>query len=628
MNPMDTLADESDRYRDMVASRNSTRHSQGTSSGSNNSNNNNNRCSLGDESGSDTTALQSHPSLGRTDSFTKYRRVSESNNSRPGGVGGGFDTDNVLNGSSQQRHGYGDEDESDVDLDFGFSGQDYDTSTKVPLVSYKSKSNKTRSSKAQRQQQRQGGYGRISDDSLRSGTSLSIDEDDDHHLNFGQEEEEVGMMTGNRTNRSGIGNHGHGHEVEAKLPDHGGSLFNSFLNMANSIIGAGIIGLPFAFQEAGLGMGIFLLCALTWIVDWTVGLLVHSGKLSGRNTYQDLLMFGFGKPGLIAISMFQFVFAFGAMCAYTVIVGDTLPHVLQALIPGIETWPVLGMVARRSFVITFCTVLISFPLSLYRDISKLAKTSAIAMLALVVIIIAVVIEGPRAPMEIRGDPDAVWTFARPGFFQSIGVISFAFVCHHNSFLIFGALQKPTMNRVKMVTHMSMAVSLLACLILALSGFLAFSDKTQGNILNNFPSDNFIINIARFCFGVNMFTTLPLENFVCREVIETYYFAGQPFSMKRHVIITTGLVGSSLVIALLTCDLGFVLEVTGGFSATALAFILPPLCYLKLASGPVWCKKKIPHLACLGFGVAVMILSTFFSLQHFIAPKDAASQCSM
>jgi hypothetical protein len=112
------------------------------------------------------------------------------------------------------------------------------------------------------------------------------------------------------------------------------------------------------------------------------------------------------------------------MCAYTVIVGDTLPHVLQALIPGIETWPHLGFVARRTFVITFCTVLISFPLSLYRDISKLAKTSAVAMIALVVIIIAVMIEGPRTSMEIRGDPTLVWSFARPELFQSIGVISF------------------------------------------------------------------------------------------------------------------------------------------------------------------------------------------------------------
>lgn len=99
-------------------------------------------------------------------------------------------------------------------------------------------------------------------------------------------------------------------------------------------------------------------------------------------------------------------------------------------------------------------------------------------------------------------------------------------------------------------------------------------------------------------------------------------------MKRHTIITTGLVGTALIIALMTCDLGFVLEVTGGFSATALAFILPPLCYLKLASGPVWSTKKIAHIACLGFGIAVMILSTFFSLQHFMAPKDPNSQCSM
>ncbi|GJJ72802.1 solute carrier family 38 (sodium-coupled neutral amino acid transporter), member 11 [Entomortierella parvispora] len=580
----------------------------------------------GNESGSDTTALQSNQHVKRTNSFTKKGRSSSS---------GGFDPDRIL---FQAEDNDDNDDEDDLVLHLNsdaYDPQSAASTAKVPLVSYKkADSRHSRTSgkpKSTAQPKRQGEYGRISHDSFHSGYSEEFEEDDDRD-DFGQEEEDVGMMTGNRTNRSGIGNGGgggHGTNEDAKLPDQGGSLFNSFLNMANSIIGAGIIGLPFAFQEAGLGMGIILLCVLTWIVDWTVGLLVHNGKLSGRQTYQDLLMFCFGKAGLIMISIFQFIFAFGAMCAYTVIVGDTLPHVLQALIPGIETWPYLGFIARRTFVITFCTVLISFPLSLYRDISKLAKTSAVAMLALVVIIIAVMIEGPRTPTEIRGDPTLVWSFARPKLFQSIGVISFAFVCHHNSFLIFGSLQKPTMNRFKLVTHMSMTVSLLACLILALSGYMVFSDKTQGNILNNFPSDNFIINIARFCFGVNMFTTLPLETFVCREVIETYYYAGLPFSMKRHFIITTGLVGAALVIALLTCNLGFVLEVTGGFSATALAFILPPLCYLKLSSGSIWSVSKIPHLACLAFGVAVMILSTLFSLQHFLAPPDAsASQCSM
>lgn len=52
------------------------------------------------------------------------------------------------------------------------------------------------------------------------------------------------------------------------------------------------------------------------------------------------------------------------------------------------------------------------------------------------------------------------------------------------------------------------------------------------------------------FGVNMFTTLPLELFVCREVLEMYFWPpapGQPptFNYTRHVTITTCLILASL-----------------------------------------------------------------------------------
>lgn len=73
------------------------------------------------------------------------------------------------------------------------------------------------------------------------------------------------------------------------------------------------------------------------------------------------------------------------------------------------------------------------------------------------------------------------------------------------------------DRFAQITHISTAVSLVMCLTMALSGFLVFTDKTQANILNNFPQADLLINIARLCFGLNMFTTLPLEAFVCREV---------------------------------------------------------------------------------------------------------------
>lgn len=38
--------------------------------------------------------------------------------------------------------------------------------------------------------------------------------------------------------------------------------------------------------------------------------------------------------------------------------------------------------------------------------------------------------------------------------------------------------------------------MVACLTMALAGFITFGEKTQGNILNNFPNENLMVNIAR------------------------------------------------------------------------------------------------------------------------------------
>lgn len=136
---------------------------------------------------------------------------------------------------------------------------------------------------------------------------------------------------------------------------------------------------------------------------------------------------------------------------------------------------------------------------------------------MLIIVISVIVEGAQVPPELRGSPDAKYTTISSGIFQAIGVISFAFVCHHNSLLIYGSLNTPTLDRFAAVTHVSTFLSLISCCTLAISAFLVFTDKTQGNILNNFPPNDTLINVARFCFGMNMFTTLPLELFVCREV---------------------------------------------------------------------------------------------------------------
>ena len=158
----------------------------------------------------------------------------------------------------------------------------------------------------------------------------------------------------------------------------------------------------------------------------------------------------FGSSGRAAVSFFQFSFAFGGMfllllhhsnsncllvsgmCAFGIIIGDTLPQVLRSAFPKLPTMPVLKIFANRQFLIALCTIGVSYPLSLYRDIHKLSRASALALVGVVIIVASVLMEGSRVPPELKGRPEGKFSIIAPGVFQAIGVISFAFgECKHS-----------------------------------------------------------------------------------------------------------------------------------------------------------------------------------------------------
>ena len=118
-----------------------------------------------------------------------------------------------------------------------------------------------------------------------------------------------------------------------------------------------------------------------------------------------------------------------------------------------------------------------------------------------------------------------------------------------------------------------------------------------------------------CFGLNMLTTLPLECFVCREVITLYFYPTAPFNSTRHLAFTAALVVVSVAISLFTTDLGVVFELVGATSACALAYILPPLCYLKLTKRRGW--ESVAAVACVVFGIVVMVISVVLAVVKMV-----------
>lgn len=82
-------------------------------------------------------------------------------------------------------------------------------------------------------------------------------------------------------------------------------------------------------------------------------------------------------PEITQESLLTLRSAFGGMVAFCVIVGDTIPKVMDHMFPSLEDMPFLWLLTNRRAVMILLILGISFPLSLYRDISKASTPQSV-----------------------------------------------------------------------------------------------------------------------------------------------------------------------------------------------------------------------------------------------------------
>ena len=318
------------------------------------------------------------------------------------------------------------------------------------------------------------------------------------------------------------------------------------------------------------------------------------------------------------------------MCAYTVIIGDTVPGVIRALF-GVAALdaklsPLLAFFTDRRIVIAICSFCIMLPVSSVRNITALAKFSIFALVAIILIALLVVIDGSMLAEGIRGTQhDATFTFLKmEGLSAAIGTLCFAYVCHHNTFIIFKSLRFPTVKNFDMVNFFSLGYACLCSLFIGVTGYVIFKEKTSSNILNSFPSTDAAINFARALFALDMFLTYPLELFIARNTLFKSALGINPetTSLLLHMGCTIGLVISTTVIGLSTCNLGVVFDLTGGLAASTIAFIFPSACTLKMRDGPIFHAANISHILCIGFGIFVLLLTTTSTIAEAFSSKQS------
>jgi len=387
--------------------------------------------------------------------------------------------------------------------------------------------------------------------------------------------------------------------------------------MLNSIVGAGIVGIPYALANSGLVVGILLFVLVAYLTDQSTRMIVDLAsfhpklKHLGVYTYEDLARIPFGRLGHVFVMGGMLVLAYGAMVSYLLIIKDTVPTILNISDAG------KGSFMERDFVMIVTSLFIVLPLSLLRDLANLKYTSFLSVAADIVMVIFVVIFSPiPSSMDEAGGFGTVlkdnWVNSR--VFIGFGVMSFALTVQHSAILVGNSFKDKTPERWSLVTFRAVTTASILCLTMGVFGFLGFLDDTKGNILNNFDSDSVMANVGRGMLAVTMFFTYPMEAYVARHVIVQIFYNGDmdghttgPNSevvelpklfgvLGRREQVTIGLYLASLVPAVIVNDLGPVLSITGSLGASIVAYVACGMIYLGINGEDFlqYCKEMLQN----------------------------------
>jgi len=367
--------------------------------------------------------------------------------------------------------------------------------------------------------------------------------------------------------------------------------FGAITNYLNTILGAGIIGIPYAIKECGCVAGVILLIFVALLTEKSLRLIVEVASnhpMLGKKqvtTFEELMSYTFGNYGRSFILWCMFVIAYGSMVAYLLVIKDTIPIIFKMIGMEIEYkghYEGENAFIDKDFIMMITSACIMLPLSMLRDLSTLAITSFLSIFAAIATVCLTIKISPITEF----DQESSELFIKSSSFVGLSILSDAFACHHAAYIVYGSLRKPTKRRWGIVTFSTIFLAAIIFLLFGLAGFLGYGEDTQANILNNFEEDDLYANVARSLLTLTFLFTYPMECVVARHVLFAILFGDDadlemdgPCCCIWRYFITFIIYVMTLVPALLFVDIGPVLALTGAIGASCLAYITPGILYL-------------------------------------------------
>lgn len=416
----------------------------------------------------------------------------------------------------------------------------------------------------------------------------------------------------------------------------------AIFNFTKTMVGAGVFTAPHAMLISGYFALIVLLILATVIIYLTCGVIMNLGIRYNCRTYRSVCASVIGKWGGVSEAVASFLLTFGAMVSYSLIIADSLPPLFIQLtgwteaelldqnsdVPGIS---VPRTIFDRRIMLMLASFLIIYPLMLLPDVHFLSYSSLFGLFCFLLIAISLSQRALTMPEDQRGTltGGSLLSIVIPsGVPNAISRSAFMNVCQHAQFLIFNSLEKNTNRNRNVVILSSLTLSTVLVITFATLTYLPLNDKIVGNIFNSFPNDDVLVNVCRLALSFHIIASCPLQGHVCRTVTHSLVHGeGKPMNAKRRIIHSTVIFLAAWVIAMLVCDLGVVVDLSGGIAAGTLAFVLPALMWIVTAYRDQ-VRSKVRYIPCglLLVGGVVLVFYTIINEIYVAVTSTAESRC--
>lgn len=391
----------------------------------------------------------------------------------------------------------------------------------------------------------------------------------------------------------------HGRQGTASRPQ-------AFGNIIISVLGTGVLGLPYAFRVSGWAASAGAIFCAAILTYYCMMLVVRCreklDELDQVNilTYGDLGGHTYGKIGRFAAETMLIISQCGGSVSYLVFVGQNLSSLFT------------GSSNRSSFFI-FILVPVEIALAWVRTLSSLAPFSIFADVCSI-LAMAIVIKDDYSSFQ---GLDKVQTFtgwqALPFV---VGVAVFCFEGFGMTLPLEASMREPQ----KFGKVLGLAFLLLTSLYVGFgfAGYVAYGNETQDIVTLNLPNDWSAVAVkVGLCISLLLsFPVLmhPIHEMFEIKLMESSWFQKISSVPWMEMVLFKILRAATVVIlAILASSMpgfGVFVSLVGSTVCALLAFVFPALFHLRAFRGSLHFSQKAIDLTILVCGIVFSIYGTY------------------